>query len=195
MTDDSGRKDDDSGREDNDRGDPGDDGREDDDDSDDDEGGELERLRRTAAARKDELKKLRRELSEAKRGGKSADDDKAGKDDDAERRAAEREQAANRRLVGIEVTAELRATAGLTREDAQAVAGLLDLSAIEVDDDGRVDPDDVTELVEKLRKTFGGSERESRGGGRVDRRQRKDEGESDPDKAHSRALLRQARGR
>jgi len=97
---------------------------------------------------------------------------------------------ANARIVRAEAKSVL-AAAGITdRGDVSAVLGVLDLSSIEVDDDGEVDSDALEEVVERLRRAFGGAPTRPRPP-RLDTRDRGgSRGEPvDPDTARRRRFL------
>ena len=63
---------------------------------------------------------------------------------------------ANRRLVAASAQVEL-ATVGVAREDMPDVLEVLNLTGIDVDDDGIVDAEAVAERIETLRKVFAGT--------------------------------------
>jgi len=97
---------------------------------------------------------------------------------------------ANARIIRAEAKSVL-AAAGITdRADVSAVLGVLNLSSIEVDDDGEVDSDALEEVVERLRKAFGGAPTRPRPP-RLDTRDRGgSRGEPvDPDTARRRRFL------
>jgi hypothetical protein len=99
---------------------------------------ERDKLRMTLEKIKAERKQLRADLSAARKG---EGDGHPGKTPDPEDRI--------RRLAGVSALTG----AGLTREQAKVAVRLLDLSKIEIDEDGDCDPDDA---VADLKKSFPG---------------------------------------
>jgi hypothetical protein len=84
--------------------------------------------------------------------GKPVTRDAAGNvaDDDAPAAPATDPDVRVKRQAGIAALTD----AGLSRAQAKTAVRLLDLSGLEVDDDGEVDDDDLEELVEDLREKF-----------------------------------------
>lgn len=150
-----------------------------------------EKLQRTAARRDAALRKAHAELAEARKGQERKDPDPA--DDPVAK--------ANTKLVKAEVRTALAASGITDRADQKDVLDALNLSGIEVDDDGP-DPDQVADLIDTLRRVFGGKaggaeKRTERRTPRVDTRDRAgSKGEpADPDAARYRNFLTGGRPR
>lgn len=106
-----------------------------------------EKLNRTAKRRDDALRKTQARVAELER-SQQKDGDKPLGDDPVVK--------ANAKLVRAEARTAL-AAAGITdRATQKNILDLLNLSGIEVDDDGP-DPDAVADLVDTLREAFGGA--------------------------------------
>lgn len=158
-----------------------------DDDSTEDDGedpgsvlAERDKLRTTLAKIKEERKALRAKLAEAKNA--KDDDEDTGPDPDER----------VRRLAGITaLTSE-----GMSKAQAKVAVRLLDLSAVEVDEDGDADLDDA---VEELKTLFPGlfAKPSAGGNGAVRRVTTADRGgrrtpATDPDRKMNDRLLRSA---
>jgi hypothetical protein len=167
------------------------------DDGQDDEGSgeykapdeaEWKKVTGTIAKQKETAKSLRRQLAELK---EQIAKDKDGKDDEGEKDRPKADPDA--RVKRLAVTAAL-AGEGLTKAQAKRAAGMVDLSEIEVDEDGDADLEDVIdELKETFPALFGAKEttgttrRPRTSGGRSN-----DGGGRTPDQKNSDALLRAA---
>lgn len=97
---------------------------------------EFEKVKRTAEARKADMAKLRKELGEYKA--------KAGKADDAQ---AEDSNLKTKRIAGVAALA----AEGLNKNQAKMLVKMLDLSSVELDDDG---DGDFSDAIESLKETF-----------------------------------------
>lgn len=106
----------------------------------------VEKLERTARRRDAALRKAQARIAELEKSQREGDP-KEPADDPVAR--------ANAKLVRAEARTALAAAGVTDREDQKAVLEILNLSGIEVDDDGP-DPDAVADLVDTLRRVFGG---------------------------------------
>lgn len=147
-----------------------------------------EKLDRAAKRRDAALRKAQQEIADLKKGSK-----KDGDPDPAADRAAR----ADMRLVRAETRTALTAVGVTDREDQKRVLDALNLTGIEVDEEDGPDPDQVADLIEVLRKAFGGKggsngkdrprtpriDTRDRGGAKAD--------PADPDKARYAKILGQ----
>lgn len=95
-----------------------------------------------------QIRKLERALERQRKRTEKPD---PAKTDDGPDPAVEAVTRANARIVATEARAALVA-AGLDRDAAKVAVRMLDLSTVEVDDDGDVDEDDLTAAVDELRE-------------------------------------------
>ena len=93
-----------------------------------------------------QIRKLERALERQRKRAEKPDP----KSDDAPDPAVEAVTRANARIVATEARAALVA-AGLDRDAAKIAVRMLDLTSVEVDDDGDVDEDDLAAAVDELR--------------------------------------------
>jgi hypothetical protein len=139
---------------------------------------EYKKLQAKARRREEALRKAQTELKELK-----------AKDSDTPEVSAE--DRANQKLIRASAKTVL-AGAGVTdRADQAAVLEVLNLSDIEVDDNGDPDEDEISDRIERLRKVFGGGKAQRQ----TPRRQTADRGANqdatDPDSRRYRAFLNQ----
>lgn len=145
-------EDDDEGEQDDDQDDDA--GKDGDDDQDDDEGAEdlgdkgkqaLDRMKAKLKAERDKRRAVETERDQLKAG-------KAGGEPDRERIRSEAEQAATAKANARIVRSEVRAAAAGKLADPKDALRFLDLDQFEVDSDGQVDEDEITDAIDQLVK-------------------------------------------
>lgn len=104
---------------------------------------DFEKVRKTAEARKGDVAKLRKELGELK----SKLGDKAGDEEKAKQSAEVEREMKTKRIAGVAALAG----EGLTKDQAKRIVRLLDLSDVELDEDG---DGDFSDAIEDLKATF-----------------------------------------
>lgn len=117
----------------------------------------------------------------------------AGKDGDKDK--PDPVTVANTRLVRAEARTAL-AAAGVTDKDSQkAVLSVLNLSGVDVASDGEVDADALEDMMEALKKAFGGTAGKRRQSPPLDTRDKsKNTAPADPDKDRYARILGRSRG-
>lgn len=142
-------------------------------------------LRKVRDERREEVRKLKAELAALKKDSEEATPP-----------GPTAEEKANARVIRSAARTAL-ATAGVTDTDAQkSVLRVLDLSGIDVDDNGDPDEDQVADLVETLTRAFGAAKRSGKiPAPRVDTRDRNgsDAPSADRDKARRLRILQRGR--